>query len=691
MKKARLFSLLVMAFACGQLRAQSGISSASATNAVPVALGHSVVGLTGPWKFHIGDNPRWADPNFDDSGWQNYTIDPKHPVLTAEQALQSDALPGWQRHGHPGYTGYAWYRIRLRTPPDAHALALLMPQYVDDAYEVYVNGAKIGSFGKLEGSHVLYPQQVKLFPIPVTSLSNDRPTTLAIRFWNLRYEGVPSQDNLDGGLRGVPLLGPPQLLRVFQQSVLAQKWKILSPGWLLTALFGAVGIISLFLFVFSRSQREYLWAGISFTSIGVVIATESVAPLTDIPVQLAYLIRGITDLISYTALPLAAMYLLRVRKPLWRRANYMVSMVILAQILMSLGLRFGSLPPTAAMDRVNRILFPAFLIAEALLLLAIAVDGLRTIGKKAWLPLTPGLLFACGLIVIVTKWDIPLGASTSISDLFFMSVPVALLIVFLMRFTEQQRENARMVDDMKQAQEVQQVLIPAELPHVPGLAIESEYHPAREVGGDFFQIIPHATDGSVLIVVGDVTGKGLQAGMLVALIVGAIRTEAKHTSDPREMLAMLNERLCGRGHAHATCLALRIKADGAATLANAGHLPPYLNGKELGMEGALPLGMIEGAEFSLLQFQLNERDRLMLMSDGIAEAQDERGQLFGFDRIHAMLQGPITAGEVAETAKNFGQQDDISVLSITRISTGPTISARTLGLNYSLKGGRYGS
>jgi serine phosphatase RsbU (regulator of sigma subunit) len=94
---------------------------------------------------------------------------------------------------------------------------------------------------------------------------------------------------------------------------------------------------------------------------------------------------------------------------------------------------------------------------------------------------------------------------------------------------------------------VQQVLIPEQLPQVSGLTIESEYRPAREVGGDFFQILPHATDGSVLVVVGDVTGKGLQAGMLVALIVGAIRSTAETSAGALSMIEALNRRLCGRG------------------------------------------------------------------------------------------------------------------------------------------------
>jgi serine phosphatase RsbU (regulator of sigma subunit) len=86
----------------------------------------------------------------------------------------------------------------------------------------------------------------------------------------------------------------------------------------------------------------------------------------------------------------------------------------------------------------------------------------------------------------------------------------------------------------------------------------------------------------------------------------------------------------------------------------------------LPMEGALPLGMVESAEFSVMHFQMAAGDTLVLMSDGVAEAQNERGDLFGFERINELLQKPITAAEVAAAAQNFGQEDDISVLSVTR-------------------------
>jgi serine phosphatase RsbU (regulator of sigma subunit) len=221
--------------------------------------------------------------------------------------------------------------------------------------------------------------------------------------------------------------------------------------------------------------------------------------------------------------------------------------------------------------------------------------------------------------------------------------------------------------DVRQAQEVQQVILPEGKTKLPGFTIESEYHPAREVGGDFFQILPHKTDGSLLIVAGDVTGKGLKAGMLVALLVGAIRSTAELNPDPEFVLRALNRRLLGRGDAQATCLVLRITSEGQAKLANAGHMPPYLNGEALPMEGALPLGMVEGAEFSVMRFQVNEGHRLLLLSDGVVEATNADGKLFGFERVHELVSKASAAAEVAAAAQAFGQEDDISVISVTRM------------------------
>jgi serine phosphatase RsbU (regulator of sigma subunit) len=198
------------------------------------------------------------------------------------------------------------------------------------------------------------------------------------------------------------------------------------------------------------------------------------------------------------------------------------------------------------------------------------------------------------------------------------------------------------------------------------LNIESVYRPAREVGGDFFQIVPNQKDGTSLIAFGDVTGKGLQAGMLVALIIGAIRAAAEHDNNPQRILEVLNEQLCERESASATCMIMRFAPDGTVDLANAGQLPPYRNGVEMEIQGALPLGILSGMDFPVTSFELEPGDSLLIMSDGVVEAQNAQGELFGFERIAEMLRQPTTTDEIATAAQKFGQTDDILVLRVER-------------------------
>jgi Stage II sporulation protein E (SpoIIE) len=278
------------------------------------------------------------------------------------------------------------------------------------------------------------------------------------------------------------------------------------------------------------------------------------------------------------------------------------------------------------------------------------------------------------MIGVFNLQPVPSDAGIDFAAIGIMFVLILSYVFFVIFIRGAGMESFRMRTELAQAQEVQQVILPEPRLALPGLLIESEYRPAREVGGDFFQMIPHRTDGSLLIVAGDVAGKGLKAGMLVALLIGAIRTAAQYLPDPTAVLSALNLLLIGRSDAQATCLALRIAKDGAVTLANAGHIAPYLNGDPLPMEGALPLGIIESAESSVMHFRLKDDDRLMLMSDGVAEAMDDNDQLFGFERVHQLLRTAKSAAEVASAAQTFGQEDDISVISITRTAV-PAIQA----------------
>ena len=153
--------------------------------------------------------------------------------------------------------------------------------------------------------------------------------------------------------------------------------------------------------------------------------------------------------------------------------------------------------------------------------------------------------------------------------------------------------------------------------------------------------------------------------MLVSVLVGAIRGVAEYTQDPAQLLASLNERLVGRGGASfSTALVAHIAASGAVMIANAGHLPPYLDGSEVELAGALPLGVMSGARYEASGTFLGPGSRLTFYSDGVVEAQNEQGELFGFERAQAISTQPAAA--IVETAKRFGQEDDITVVTVTR-------------------------
>jgi len=209
---------------------------------------------------------------------------------------------------------------------------------------------------------------------------------------------------------------------------------------------------------------------------------------------------------------------------------------------------------------------------------------------------------------------------------------------------------------------------------IPGFQIESEYQPAQEVGGDFFQVLP-ACDGGLLLVVGDVAGKGLPAAMLVSVLVGAIRGISQYTCMPAEILCNLNERLVGKaGGGFSTATAAHISAEGTVNIANAGHLSPYLDGEEVQLPGALPLGVTADAIYETTQFHLAPGSRLTFYSDGVVEAQNHKGELFGFERGREMSMEP--ASVIARSARSFGQQDDITVITVERTALHAAVNER---------------
>jgi hypothetical protein len=657
-----LCSLPVLAQAVPAGHNATHTQSTQSNSSVEVKLGESAAELAGPWKFHTGDDMAWAKSDFDDSAWDSMDLStPADGSLT----------PGWTARGYAGYSGFAWYRLRVNLEGATRSLAFKMPDSADDAYQVFVDGTRIGEFGHFSENRVTaYASQPQAYRLP-KSIRNG-PITIAIRMW--MDSATPFNSPDAGGLRGPAQIG-------FASDIAAQirlDWDDFAhdvgSGFLEMLILFMAFLMALALFALDRQEKSYLWLAIVCLVTFLVNANVLAANFTTWIGQTASVILG-DVILTPMRIGLWVIfwgYWFR----LWRMAKLQLivwSLVALLAIGTAM-LRpplFGQVVPIAVQGYVVPFLLAVKLLL-AVLLFIVAYRGFTRQKAEGGMAVAAVLLAAIAnyqhelrLIHVQTRTSL-LGFSINLGTVSTILSLLIITVMLLRRFVLAQRKKEQWKLEIQQARHVQQVLIPDKLPEIQGLYIESEYRPAREVGGDFFQILPGEAPGTALIVVGDVTGKGLQAGMLVALIVGAIRTAAQHTSDPVRILTLVNEQLCEREHASATCMILRFAPNGAITVANAGQLPPYLNGKEMEMEGALPLGIIPDAEFPVASIHLGQGDSIILMSDGIAEAQDAHGNLFGFDRVNELLSRPVTAAEIAKIAQQFGQEDDILVLRIQR-------------------------
>ena len=660
MKRRDLLCLWLVIFAAS-LRAQT-----APANAVPIVFGHSVVALNGPWKFHIGDDPQWADPNYDDSEWETVDLTPRRGVMDPFTG-DPTYVPGWTTKGHAGYWGYAWYRIRVEVASGVGERLAVMAVGVDDGYQVFAQGNLLGSNGEFRAGKypVVYFPQPQIFVLPPSAA---RTQVLAFRVWMgpVRLSHHP----FTGGFHYAPLLGESGAIAEQTHIAWLELVRHYAFSGVLSGVFLLLTILAASLILFDRSDRVYLWVAGAFLLAMSREVVFSLANWTRL-VSLREFFFALEAFIAPLAIGMWAMVWwkwFQLRRP-FRMPRAIAALTGLDMIFELLGENlFYAIPPS--LGQLFHAASGVVRLGLLALLVFIVAKGIREQGKEGWLVLPAVTLmafeqFQSELISLHLHGTfIVFGTVAFYNEAADLALAASIALLLLRRLLLSLRRQRQMALDVKQAQEVQQVLIPREQPAIPGLKIETEYRPAREVGGDFFQIVQHPTDGSVLIIAGDVAGKGLKAGMMVALLVGAIRTATDTSLDPEFVLRVLNRRLLRRGDSQATCLALRIGENGEATLANAGHVAPYLNGEPLAMEGALPLGMIEGAEFSVMQFQLNERDKLVLMSDGVAEARDEFGQLFGFERVHGLLCEARTAAEIAETAQSWGQEDDITILTL---------------------------
>lgn len=227
----------------------------------------------------------------------------------------------------------------------------------------------------------------------------------------------------------------------------------------------------------------------------------------------------------------------------------------------------------------------------------------------------------------------------------------------------EQSAAVRLRSEMDSGRQAQLDLVSASRQDTPGYEIAVEYQPAAEVGGDFYLVVPRS-DGSTLVVVGDVSGKGLKAAMLTSFAIGVIRSHRDLSAG--RVLTALNESLDGGAKGFITACAAVLNSNGAIEYANAGHLPPWLDGLEMQVPDALPLGLAKGIEYAEVQWRLEPGMQLTLMTDGVVEAASASGELFGFEQTSRISRK--SPREIADVARAWGQNDDITVVTMRRSS-----------------------
>jgi len=650
--RLNLFVSIILAYGVS-LAAQAPASNPDSAN--PRHFDASSLGtrvVLGPrWLFSADDNPAFASPSYDDTGWK---------TVSTDEPLASIGIPN---------KPYAWYRIHVHVSPQDRSLAAEV-QSIRGSYELFVNGVPIGANGQMNNLILASQFFLTAYDIPDSMIAPSGDLIIALRF-ALNRAGPNGLRNSTPFFTGSVLLASRDAAQ--RDASYESTHQALFP-LMLCALNFMVGLVALALYLAMRGRFEYLAIAVSLLAGSLQaaqLALSHLQPFTAWDDFLLTLWLGITNvaLIEFVRLILHR-----------RRSGWLLALMI-ANFLGYFASNLNNIGFLPSLPTAIAYFLPA-LIVKAVLTVMLLQGLLR--GNRDARVILPAIAvvsianywyFFFFVRVIWWSWlpvpplpDLHVGTyKTDFWNTWSVIYCITILLFLVLRTIGIARDRARAAAELEAARAVQHVLIPVEIPAVPGFALESVYKPAGEVGGDFFQILP-IHSGGVLVVIGDVSGKGMPAAMTVSLLVGTFRTLAHYTQDPSEILAAMNIRMLARSHGgFTTCLVLRAESNGTLTVANAGHIAPYLAGKELPLENGLPLGLSASAIYAESTFRVAPGQQVTLVTDGVVEARDKTGALFGFERTAAV--STQDANQIATTAELFGQEDDITTLTLIATAT----------------------
>jgi Stage II sporulation protein E (SpoIIE) len=594
-----------------------------------------ILDLTRSWRVHDGDNPAWCTPNLDDRNW---------PVEALDSSAASE--PGWR-----------WFRLTVRLPQDpAPPLSLLLDGR-EGAYELYIDGNRIPG-AALKPSLLITDPRDRVFPLP--GHADVGHLALRVHLARRLFERAPAFR--------VALLGPTPAIAARQIADANARLTEYLPNLAIQLALILAGIGALGLYFAQKRRGEYLWLGLYLAWLGGGATVFSLYYGSFAPVSANYFV---AIPVNYSATLALVEFLFRFagRRVTWPWRAYQCLLLAVGFICPWL-VWFGVLG-YGPYDVIEALVLAPSSLLFTVLLFRWYVAGNREAG---WLilptlfPTTTLALWDTGVVMqyfglsVADRFLRPVTIGPlvfhafDLADGFFL---LAIGVVMFFRFSRVSLEQARAASELEAAQRVQTLLLRSQQSANARLRIESVYRPAQEVGGDFFHTVQ--IGALTRMVVGDVSGKGMGAAMLVSVLLGAL--DAIHDTSPAAVLQHLNGIMLARQQGgFATCFCALAGPDGVLTLANAGHLAPYRNGEEVQLDNGLPLGIAPETTYAESTLDLTPGDQLTFLSDGVVEAQNPQGELFGFDRTRQI--STQSAEAIARAAQNFGQQDDITVLSL---------------------------
>jgi hypothetical protein len=409
-------------------------------SAVPIALGQSVVALNGPWKFHTGDDSAWAEPGFDDSSWETVDLTPPAGAHDPDVGL-TGYVRGWRARGHPGYSGFAWYRMRVTVAADSSdSLAISGPLQVDDAYQLFADGRFLGASGRFDGTvPVVSNTRPQRFALPV----GQRTVNLAIRVWLAPRTLGRAPD--DGGIRIAPAIGLASAIDARYRDQWLQKFL----GYVVDAVepiaFVLLAVMAIILIAFDPSDPAYKWLAAALLLTALVRENQAVFFWTTLYSLKTFAFVKVVLLfpLVMAAWTMAWRAWLRLDRPrmLPQVVGVLTLLYIAAQWLVL------HLPRTAALT-FQEICVGARLLF-VLITMLIIYQAVRQGGTEAWLAL-PAILFAAIAMFAQELSDVgvpgiwfPFGIGVSRTQFAYVPLMVALFVMLLRRYLHFAQNSAK--------------------------------------------------------------------------------------------------------------------------------------------------------------------------------------------------------------------------------------------------------